>query len=88
MTGYKLVQLARGSYDVLLNGTIIASLARNGWDSSSLWSAELLEDLPPGKRPNPFTEVEHRFATFEEARAWLGNPLVEEEGVRRSRADL
>ncbi len=80
---YKLVQLAPGSYDVLLNRTIIASLARSGWDSQSILSAELLEDLPPAKRPEPFTEVEHRFATFEEARAWLGNPPVEGEGVRR-----
>ncbi len=87
MTGYKLVQLAPGSYDVLLHGTIIASLARNGWDSQSIWSAELLEDLPPGKRPQPFTEVEHRFATFEEARVWLGDPPVEGEGVRKLRAD-
>jgi hypothetical protein len=77
MTGYTLVQLAPGSYDVLLNGTIIASLARGGWDSRSIWSAELLEDLPPGQRPEPFTGLEHRFATFEEARAWLGNPPVE-----------
>ena len=77
MTGYKLVQLAPGSYDVLLNGTVIASLARNGWDSKSIWAAELLEDLPPGQRPEPFIEVEHPVATSEEARAWLGNPIVE-----------
>ena len=72
---YTLVRLAPGSYDVLLNGTIIASLARNGWNSQSIWSAELLEDLPPGKRPQPFTEVEHRFATFEEASADFLGPV-------------
>jgi hypothetical protein len=87
MAGYTLVQLAPGSYDVLLHGTIMASLARNGWDSQSLWSAELLEDLPSGERPEPFTEVEHQFATFEEARAWLGNPPVEGKASGGSRAD-
>ena len=82
MTGYKLIQLAPGSYDVLLNGAIVASLARNSWDSRSIWCAELLEDLPPGKRPKPFTKLEHRFATLEEAKAWLKDPLVEGEGIR------
>ena len=76
MTGYKLSRLAPGSYDVLLNGEIIASLARNGRDSKSVWSAELLADRPPGERPAPFTRLEHRFATFEAARQWLGAPAV------------
>ena len=76
---YKLIQLAPGSYDVLLNGEIIASLARSGWDSKSVLSAELLVDLPPAARPAPFTKPEHRFATLEEARLWLGAPAVQGE---------
>ena len=73
---YKLSRLAPGSYDVLLNGVIIASLARNGQDSSATWSAELLVDLPPSERPDPFTRLEHRFPTLEDARRWLGAPIA------------
>jgi hypothetical protein len=76
MTGYTLSRLAPGSYDVLLNGVIIASLARNGRTSDASWSAELLVDLPPDERPVPFTRLEHRFATLEDARQWLGSPLA------------
>ncbi len=74
MPEYKLSRLAAGSYDVLLNGEIVASLARNGPRDSASWSAELLKDLAPGERPAPFTKEEHQFASFEEARAWLGTP--------------
>ncbi len=74
MTGYKLSRLAPGSYDVLMNGEIIASLARNGQGGDSTWSVELLVDLPPDERPVPFTRLEHRFATLEDARQWLGAP--------------
>jgi hypothetical protein len=76
MTGYKLSRLAPGSYDVLLNGEIIASLARNGQGSDSTWSVELLVDLPPDERRAPFTRLEHRFATLEDARQWLGAPAA------------
>ena len=76
MTGYKLSRLAPGSYDVLLDGEIIASLARNGQGSDSTWSVELLVDLPPDERPAPFTRLEHRFATLENAREWLGAPAA------------
>ena len=76
MTGYSLSRLAPGSYDVLLNGEIIASLARNGQGGDSTWSVELLVDLPPDERPAPFTRLEHRFATLEDARQWLGAPAA------------
>ena len=68
---YKLSRLAPGSYDVLLNGVIIASLVRNGLSEDAPWTAELLVDLPSGERPAPFTEPEHTFASLEEARQWL-----------------
>jgi hypothetical protein len=71
---YRLVRLAAGSYDVLLNGIIIAGLVRVGRYEQTPWVVELLVDLPPGEQPEPFSEAEHRFATFEEARSWLGIP--------------
>ena len=75
---YRLSRLASGSYDVLLNGVIIASLARNGDREGATWSAELLVDLPPNERPAPFTEPEHKFGSLEEAREWLGASAVSE----------
>ena len=39
---YKLSQLAPGSYDVVLNGVIIASLVRSGHTREPTWTAELL----------------------------------------------
>ena len=88
MTRYKLVQLASGSYDVVLNGVIIAGLVMSETPSRvRTWTAELLIDLPPRERPPPFTEPEHQFATFEEARTWLGDPLVQGEGIKRPRSD-
>jgi hypothetical protein len=69
---YRLSRLAPGSYDVLLNGVIIASLVRSGETNRAIWTAELLVDLPPEERPAPFTEMEHTFGSLEEAQKWLG----------------
>ena len=69
---YNLVWLAPGSYDVLLNGMVIASLVRSGESHDATWTAELLRDLPLGERPAPFTETEHTFGSLEEAQTWLG----------------
>lgn len=82
MTSYKLSRLAPGSYDVLLNGEIIAALVKHQSSGGRVttWTAELLADLAPEKRPHPFTELEHQFATFDEVRVWLGNPIIEGEG--------
>jgi hypothetical protein len=71
---YRLSRLAPGSYDVLLNGVIIASLVRSGGKENTTWTAELLADLPPGERPAPFTEQEHTFASLRDAEQWLGVP--------------
>ncbi len=73
---YRLSRLAPGSYDVLLNGVIIASLVRSGDTDDANWTAELLVDLPPEERPAPFTEMEHTFGSLEEARHWLGLPEI------------
>ena len=71
---YRLSRLAPGSYDVLLNGVIIASLVRSGTSENATWTAELLADLPPGERPAPFMEQEHTFASLRDAEQWLGVP--------------
>ncbi len=75
---YKLSRLASGSYDVVLNGIIIASLVRSGPSENATWTVELLVDLPPGERPAPFTEPEHTFESLDAARQWLGLPETSE----------
>jgi hypothetical protein len=77
---YTLSRLAPGSYDVLLDGVIVASLVRSGSKESVTWTAELLTDVPSWKRPAPFTESEHTFGSLEEARQWLGNPEIRDTG--------
>jgi hypothetical protein len=79
-TYYKLIRLAPGSYDVVRNGAIVAGVVRTETPSRVVtWTAELLDDLPPSQRPAPFTELEHQFASLEEARAWLGDAPIEGE---------
>ena len=69
---YKLSQLAPGSYDVMLNGVIIASLVRSSHTREPTWTAELLRDVPPEDRPVPCTGPEHTFPSSGEAQRWLG----------------
>jgi hypothetical protein len=69
---YQLIRLAPGSYDVMLDGIIVAGLVRNHSSSDATWTAELLVDLPLQERPFPFTEPEHVFTALEEASTWLG----------------
>jgi hypothetical protein len=69
---YRLRKLAAGSYDVVLNGVIIAGLVRTDVRHQVTWTAELLVDLPSGQTPPPFTASEHDFATLEDACKWLG----------------
>jgi hypothetical protein len=64
---YTLARLAPGSYDVLLDGMVIASLVRSGNTSSATWTAELLADAHPRIRPALFKEPEHSFGSLEEA---------------------
>jgi hypothetical protein len=77
---YALSRLAPGSYDVLLDGMIVASLVRSGLRDNSTWTAELLADGPSWKRPAPFTESAHTFGSLEDARQWLGNPEIRDTG--------
>lgn len=71
---YSLHRLAAGSYDVRLDGEIMAALVRsgNGRGTVTRWHAELLADLPSAERPAPFVDVEHRFDTLAAACEWLG----------------
>jgi hypothetical protein len=69
---YRLVQLAPGSYDVELDGMVVASLVQS--PTSRRWTAELLDEREP--HPAPFTAAEHRFDSFKGAQGWLGNPEV------------
>jgi hypothetical protein len=78
----RLIQLAPGAYDVLRHGEIVASVVRHS-SRSKKWSAELLDDLPRSKRPEPFTESEHHFGSFEDICEWLGRPPVK--AIRRAR---
>ena len=67
---YELQRLAPGSYDVLHYGVIIASLVRSN-SKGDRWTVELLEEMLPGERPEPFTEPEHTFGSLDEAQKWL-----------------
>ena len=72
---YKLIRLAPGSYDVFLDGVVVASLVQARHDRP-VWVAELLLDLPIAERRPPFKRLEHTFSSLELARSWLGNPEV------------
>jgi hypothetical protein len=71
---YRLIRLAPGSYDLELDGEIVASVVRETSRAHGpvSWFAELLDETSP--RPAPFTEPVHEFGSFEEAAAWLGYP--------------
>jgi hypothetical protein len=82
---YKLSRLAPGSYDIVLNGIIIASLVRSGQTHEATWTAELLVDLPLEERPAPFMEIEHTFKSLEEAQIWLGDADIDDERTESRR---
>lgn len=75
---YTLSRLAPGSYDVLLDGVIIASLVRSGETNRATWTAELLMDVHPRRRPAPFTATEHTLGSLEEAQKWLGGAELQD----------
>jgi len=62
------ILLAPGSYDVELNGEVVASLVCEPSDRAR-WYAELLDE---DRRPEPFEQAEHEFSTYADALAWLG----------------
>jgi hypothetical protein len=77
---YTVEQLAPGSYDVLLDGALIASLVRNVHRDGprGTWVVELLDELPAIKRPEPFTSQWRTFSSRSAALEWLG--IHEESG--------
>jgi hypothetical protein len=79
---YTLHRLAAGSYDLLLDGIVMGGVVRDITADGDVrrWRAELLEDLPPSKRPPPFAEIEHRFDSLEEILAWLGDAAISNNG--------
>ncbi|MBM1170062.1 hypothetical protein [Microvirga arabica] len=85
---YTLSRLAPGSYDVLLNGVVVAVVVRDDDSREAEWRVELLADLPSGERPHPFTKLEHTFGTLEAARKWLGNAEVLSSGKPRRTRDI
>jgi len=74
---YRLIQLAPGSYDLLLGEMIVASVVKSSSGKAVIWTAELLDGRDEVRRPEPFTRAEHDFASLGELRAWLGNPEVQ-----------
>jgi hypothetical protein len=75
---YTFSRLAPGSYDVLLDGVIIVSLVRSGTTSNATWTAELLVDVHPRRRPAPFTKTEHTFGSLDDAQNWLGGAEIQD----------
>lgn len=71
---YNIEQLAPGSYDVLLDGVVIAALVRivSRSGPSDMWQIELLDEMPPAARPGPFTSQWHTFKSRAAALEWLG----------------
>ena len=71
---YAVEQLALGSYDVLLDGVVMAGLVRSVHRSgpSDTWQIELLDELPAAERPAPFTSQRHVFKSRLAALEWLG----------------
>ena len=71
---YRLTRLAPGSYDLELDGELIASVVRDGnhGHHAVRWFAEILDEAGP--RPAPFVKSVHEFGSFDEVAAWLGHP--------------
>ena len=71
---YTVERLAPGSYDVLLDGSLVAALVRevDHGDTVREWLIELLDEAPPAERPVPFTAQRYAFASRAAALEWLG----------------
>ena len=71
---YTVEQLAPGSYDVLLDGVVMAGLVRSvhRGGPSDTWQVELLDEMPETERPAPFSNQRHIFKSRPAALEWLG----------------
>ena len=74
LPAYSIERLAPGSYDVSLDGILVASLVRNVDSSGATrgWLLDLLDEASTAARPAPFTAQQHTFASRAAALAWLG----------------
>lgn len=69
---YTVVKLAPGSYDVLLDGNLVAALTRDVDGPEDEWRIDLLAETPPPERPRPFEMQSHTFGSHRSALDWLG----------------
>jgi hypothetical protein len=71
---YTVEQLAPGSYDVFLDGCLIAALVRDASrrGASDEWQIDLLEETPLSALHAPFTAQSHAFRSRGAALEWLG----------------
>lgn len=71
---YTVEQLAPGSYDVLLDGVVIAGLLQSVHRSgpSDTWQVESLDEMPAAEGPAPFANQRHVFKSRPAALEWLG----------------
>ena len=71
---YTVERLAPGSYDVLLDGVVVAALVRSvdRGSSNDMWQIELLDEMPAAQRPAPFTSQWRTFESRLAALEWLG----------------
>ncbi len=71
---YTVEQLAPGSYDVMLDGVVVAAMVRvvSSSGPSDMWQIELLDEVLPAERPAPFTSQWRTFKSRAAALEWLG----------------
>ena len=87
---YTVERLAPGSYDILLDGALVAALVRevDRGDTVREWLIELLDETLPAERPAPFTAQQHAFDTRTAALEWLGIQGAGENAEERLREHL
>lgn len=76
MTGragvYTVKELAPGSFDVLLDGSLIAALTHSIDGLGGGWRIDLLSEISPSECPPPFESQSHIFVSQQAALEWLG----------------
>ncbi len=76
MTGragiYTVKELAPGSFDVLLDGSLVAALTRGIDGLGDGWRIDLLSETPQSVYPPPFEAQSHVFVSQRAALDWLG----------------
>lgn len=77
LPAYSVERLAPDSYDVLLDGALVASLVRDT-DGSGATREWLLDEASTAARPALVIAQQHTFASRAAALAWLG---IHERGI-------